>query len=155
MDHIDPSDNGEQLILTRLPFSDRDRPDRDLKRPTYFSAIWISLIVIFICALTPVEAAQTRWVGSAFDPSTTSVALKGRSNQELRVDKAVRAGAKDREGPSDHAASSGLLPALLPLLLTLPLIAPGRAPRRARPAHARVAAGAPCSTRQARAPPFV
>jgi hypothetical protein len=125
--------------------------DRDLKGSTYWSALWISLIVIFICALTPVEAAQTRWVGSAFDPSTTSVALRGRSDQELRVDKAV---VRDRDSPSDRVAASGLLRALLPLSLTLPLIAPASAPRRARRVRARIRAGAPCSTRQARAPPF-
>ena len=54
---------------------------------SFMLALWATLVTIFVCALTPVESASVKLIGSAFDPSTTTVALKGRAQQLRELEK--------------------------------------------------------------------
>lgn len=81
-----------------------------LKGSAFLSAVWISLIVIFVCALTPTGEPRTRFTGSAFDPSTTVVTLRGRTEQ---LQQAEPFGAK-ADQKSALRASQDFLPFIVP-----------------------------------------
>jgi|GEM_PF-5355250 len=48
------------------------------RRLAFALSLWISLATAVICAVVPAGLPATRTIGSAFDPSTTIVALRSR-----------------------------------------------------------------------------
>lgn len=64
-----------------------DKNDHLSRHFLFVSALWVALITAILCAIWPAGLPLTKTVGSAFNPSTTAVALIGRAEQ-------VRAGAK-------------------------------------------------------------
>lgn len=47
-------------------------------RPWFLLSLWLSLATAILCAVLPAGLPLTRTIGSAFDPSTTIVALRAR-----------------------------------------------------------------------------
>ncbi len=61
----------------------------------HVASLWMSMVVALFCALVPVGAPLTTPLGSAFNPSTTLVALnaatpKARATASVRDDDATR-----------------------------------------------------------------
>lgn len=57
-----------------------DRLDRHrFYRLSFILSLWMSLATALVCAIVPAGLPATRSVGSAFDPSTTIVALRSRA----------------------------------------------------------------------------
>ncbi|MGE4432158.1 MAG: hypothetical protein AB7E05_15610 [Sphingobium sp.] len=56
-----------------------------LHGPAWVSAAWMSLMVVLAFALMPTGAPRTQAAGSAFDPSTQTVALKHRPHRHQRT----------------------------------------------------------------------
>lgn len=66
-------------------------------RLLFLLSLWMSLATAIVCAVVPAGLPQTRLTGSAFDPSTTIVALRSRppatiKAPELREDDGVGVG---------------------------------------------------------------
>ena len=73
--------------------------------PARLIAGCMALVTALVCALMPLGPVQTRAAGSAFDPTTSTVALSPRA-ERVRDDEAAIAPASDRTGqvaPSHHA----------------------------------------------------
>ena len=57
----------------------RDRLDsHPFARLSFILSLWMSLATALVCAVVPAGLPATRSVGSAFDPSTTIVAVRSR-----------------------------------------------------------------------------
>lgn len=89
------------------------------RRLAFVLSLWISLATAVICAVMPAGLPATRAIGSAFDPSTTIVAL--RSRPPVAKPALLRAG--------DDDAGNGIRGLLgqiaLPPAAPSPLFAPG------------------------------
>lgn len=74
------------------------------RRLLFCVAIWTALLTAILCALLPAGLPLTKTVGSAFSPSTTVVALRGRAEQ---VRSAVRLVKGDAEPATRHPLQVG------------------------------------------------
>ena len=77
-------------------------------RLLFVLSLWMSLAIAIVCAVVPAGLPSTRSIGSAFDPSTTIVAL--RSKPPVAA-KAVLARPDDGAGLGGLGGSGALLPA--------------------------------------------
>ncbi|MEN3749710.1 hypothetical protein TPR58_21230 [Sphingomonas sp. HF-S3] len=71
-------------------------PSRATQLRLHVASLWMSMVVALFCALVPVGAPLTTPLGSAFNPSTTLVALnattpKARAAASVRDDDPTRA----------------------------------------------------------------
>ena len=76
--------------------------DRGARRPLSLLLWgWLMLAVVLLSAMPASGAPRTRWIGSAFDPATISVALSP------RIPKAQASAAKlEKKRPVDHHIGS-------------------------------------------------
>lgn len=86
-------------------------------RLTFVLTLWVALVTAILCALWPAGLPLTKSVGSAFNPSTTAVVLRGRTEQ-LRppIRRILKAEPETLASPTSIAASAMNLavpPALL------------------------------------------
>lgn len=79
-----------------------------MRRLLFVSAIWTALLTAILCAILPSGLPLTKMVGSAFSPSTTVVALRGRAEQIRSAVRVVKGDAEPvtRDAlPGSHAVS--------------------------------------------------
>lgn len=107
------------MAISRLPcygarVSAHDRPDRHpIARLSFILSLWMSLATAVICAIVPSGLPATRSIGSAFDPSTTIVAL--RSRPPVARQALLRAGDDDAGGGLTRQADPVALPSVAPV----------------------------------------
>lgn len=95
-----------------------DRTNRTIGGPLPFAvALWMSLVTAIVCAVVPAGLPSTRSIGSAFDPSTTIVALRSRPpvavrQAPVRADDGDGAGS-GLGGQADQTALLSGVPAML------------------------------------------
>lgn len=87
------------------------------RRLAFALSLWVSLATAVICAVMPAGLPATRTIGSAFDPSTTIVALRSRPPV---AKPAVLRAADDGEGIGDHLLDRVIL---LPVAPAPPILA--------------------------------
>lgn len=124
-----------------MPAMRSDAHDKRLGQLRLFAAsLWLSLVTAVFCAVLPVGAPLTTALGSAFNPSTTQVAL-GASSSGLRT--AVDPADDDGSGQKGaHVVAPDALPPVQMAGIPVPLAtadgvpspfgvvgAPPRAPR--------------------------
>jgi hypothetical protein len=84
----------------------RGKIDHISRHLVFVSALWVALTTAILCAILPTGLPLTKSVGSAFSPSTTVVALRGRAEQvrstEQRVVKGDPARLTDLTPPTNH-----------------------------------------------------
>lgn len=85
----------------------------------FMLSLWMSLATAIVCAVMPAGLPLTRTIGSAFDPSTTIVALRARP-PALLDDIVARDGAGDDGGAGGTGCAA--IPALWPSLVGAGLI---------------------------------
>lgn len=106
-------------------------------------ALWTLILVTLLSALAPLGPPRSRATGSAFNPATADVVLKGRALVPLQM---VATPRPDGDGTSPLTLVVAL--AAIPLVVHLVLSAiPAARYRRA------IRSFAPVRTRRARAPP--
>lgn len=92
-----------------------DRLDRHpLVRLSFILSLWMSLATALVCAIVPAGLPATRSVGSAFDPSTTIVAL--RSRPPVARPTLLRAGDDDAGEGLSGQVNFLALPATVPVM---------------------------------------
>lgn len=64
---------------TPIPFPRMTRPAAIVRRLMSMSAMWLALATAILCAVLPTGLPLSTMLGSAFNPSTTAVALRARS----------------------------------------------------------------------------
>lgn len=74
----------------------------------FAASLWVSLATALLCALVPVEAANA--TGSAFNPTTSSVAIQSQASGARSTVKRVDEGGGDKLGGADMAAPDALPP---------------------------------------------
>lgn len=75
-------------MLSLLPMHQDRSPDRRAAlggRLLFALSLWISLATAIVCAVVPAGLPLTRTTGSAFDPSTTIVALRSRPPATIKA----------------------------------------------------------------------
>jgi hypothetical protein len=70
-------------MAVMVSIAEQIRRNGDLlgQRLLFISTLWVALAITLLCALLPAGLPLTKSVGSAFSPSTTIVALRGRAEQ--------------------------------------------------------------------------
>lgn len=119
-----------ERIAAPLRFSvDRAGNGRLAASWRFAGAIWVAIATILFCALAPTGLPQSTLFGSAFNPSTTTVALKARfDGPHLAIKRIARSDDDARGGdarPVEALAGAGA-PAQLPVRLALRSAAPPR-----------------------------
>ncbi|MEJ7933795.1 hypothetical protein WG907_05910 [Sphingobium sp. AN558] len=56
------------------------RADTEKGGTLFLAALWLTIMLALVCALTPLGPPSSRQAGSAFNPATSAVALKSRSS---------------------------------------------------------------------------
>lgn len=74
----------------------RGKIDHINRHFVFVSALWVALTTAILCAILPTGLPLTKSVGSAFSPSTTVVALRGRAEQVRSTEQRVVKGDPER-----------------------------------------------------------
>lgn len=86
-------------------------------------SLWMSLATAIVCAVVPAGLPATRAVGSAFDPSTTIVALRSTAPVAGKAAMA-RPDGGDGAGVGGHGGAAALVSAsALPVIVTMVIAA--------------------------------
>lgn len=120
---------GKRCKITRM---EQERATSSLAALCFRVVIGLSLAFVMLCALLPTNAVHPRNVGSAFDPSTTILALNhraddGAAHNRFVVKKPDHGGTPD-VGPGVHLVPIFALACALILMLALRAVGSVQAP---------------------------